>query len=46
MAIVVIKLFLVDLAASGTVAHIISFMIVGALMMAIGYFAPIPSEKE
>jgi uncharacterized membrane protein len=46
MAIVVIKLFLVDLAASGTVARIISFMIVGVLMVAIGYFAPIPNEKE
>lgn len=46
MAVVVVKLFIIDLAASGTVARIISFIIVGLLMVAIGYFAPMPHEKD
>jgi len=39
---VVVKLFLVDLAGSGTVARIISFVGVGALLLIIGYVAPVP----
>lgn len=44
--IVVIKLFIFDLAAHGTIARIISFIGVGALLMLIGYFAPLPPERE
>ncbi|CAK8724676.1 Putative membrane protein [Candidatus Electrothrix laxa] len=43
------KLFLVDLANSGTVERIVSFLAVGALLMIIGYFAPLPpalAEQE
>jgi uncharacterized membrane protein len=42
LAIVVIKLFLVDLTGIGTVARIISFVGVGVLMLVIGYFSPLP----
>ncbi|MEJ2176096.1 MAG: DUF2339 domain-containing protein, partial [bacterium] len=39
---VVVKLFLVDLAGSGTVARIVSFVGVGALLLLIGYVATVP----
>jgi uncharacterized membrane protein len=42
LALVVVKLFLVDLAGSGTVARIVSFIGVGVMMLAIGYLAPLP----
>jgi uncharacterized membrane protein len=45
MAIVVAKLFLVDLAAAGTVERIVSFIVVGVLMLLIGYFSPVPPSK-
>lgn len=49
LAIVVGKLFLLDLANSGTVARIVSFLGVGGLLMVIGYVAPVPpgeTEKQ
>ena len=42
LGVVVIKLFLVDLSGSGTVSRIVSFLAVGALMLVIGFFAPLP----
>ena len=42
LGIVVLKLFLVDLVNTGTVARIVSFMVVGALMLVVGYFSPVP----
>ena len=42
MALVVVKLFLVDLGNTGTVERIISFMGIGALLLVVGYFAPAP----
>ena len=42
LAVVVGKLFLLDLANSGTVARIVSFLGVGVLLLVIGYFAPVP----
>jgi uncharacterized membrane protein len=45
MAVVVAKLFLVDLAAAGTVERIVSFIVVGLLMLLIGYFSPVPPGK-
>lgn len=42
MGIVVLKLFLVDLGSTGTVARIVSFIGVGALLLVVGYFAPVP----
>lgn len=47
LAVVVVKLFLLDLANSGTVERIVSFIGVGIGLLAIGYFAPVPpGEKE
>jgi len=43
---VVIKLFLVDLAGVGTVARIVSFLVVGGLVLLIGYFSPLPPHIE
>jgi uncharacterized membrane protein len=42
IGITVAKLFLVDLAASGTIERIVSFLAVGVLLMVIGYFSPLP----
>jgi uncharacterized membrane protein len=42
LAVVVGKLFLLDLANSGTVERIVSFLGVGVLLMVIGYAAPVP----
>ncbi len=46
LAIVVIKLFLIDLADSGAVARIVSFITVGLLMLLIGYLSPIPPKEN
>lgn len=45
LAIVVAKLFMVDMGDSGTVTRIVSFMSVGVLMLVINYFAPIPPKE-
>jgi uncharacterized membrane protein len=42
LAVVIAKLFLVDLSHIGTVERIISFVGVGLLMLVIGYFSPLP----
>ena len=47
LGVVVAKLFLIDLANSGTIARIVSFLVVGILLLVIGYLAPVPpGEKE
>lgn len=46
LGIVVIKLFLIDLADSGGIARIVSFLTVGVLVLVIGYFSPIPPKKK
>jgi len=46
MVLVVIKLFIVDLGNSGTVARIISFIAIGGLLLVVGYFAPAPPKPE
>jgi uncharacterized membrane protein len=49
MAVVVLKLFAVDLEGTGTIARIASFMSVGLLMLVAGYVSPLPPaahEKE
>lgn len=43
---VVAKLFTVDLADQGSMARILSFVVVGVLMLLIGYIAPIPAKKQ
>ena len=42
LVIVVAKLFLVDAASIGTIDRIVSFIGVGLLMLAVGYFLPLP----
>ncbi len=43
---VLIKMFFVDLGASGTVERIVSFLVVGSLLVATGYFSPIPHRDS
>lgn len=45
LAIVVLKLFIIDLADTGTVTRIVSFISVGLLMLLIGYITPIPPAE-
>jgi uncharacterized membrane protein len=42
---VVAKLFLVDLANQGSVARIVSFVVVGLLILVIGWFSPVPPRQ-
>lgn len=46
LAMVVLKLFVVDLSGTGTIARIVSFLVVGVLMLIIGYFSPLPPKKR
>ncbi len=46
LALVVLKLFFIDLAKTGTVERIISFLAVGGLMLVIGYFSPLPPKQQ
>lgn len=46
MTVVVIKLFLVDLANTGNFARVVSFLGVGVLLLVVGYFAPVPPRSE
>lgn len=46
LGLVVLKLFTKDLTGSGTLARILSFMVVGGLMLAIGYLAPMPVSSN
>jgi uncharacterized membrane protein len=45
-AIVIIKLFVIDLDSSGTVERVVSFIGVGLLMLGVGYLAPLPALSE
>jgi len=42
LAVVVAKLFLIDLATLSDLPKVVAFLGVGALMLVIGYFAPLP----
>jgi uncharacterized membrane protein len=46
LAVVVAKLFFVDLSRVGTIERIVSFIGVGVLLLLIGYLAPVPARKE
>ena len=45
IGVVLVKMLLVDLGASGTVERIVSFLVVGGLLVATGYFSPIPRHE-
>ncbi|MFC3115528.1 DUF2339 domain-containing protein [Cellvibrio fontiphilus] len=46
LGVIVAKLFLKDLSGAGTLAGVVSFMAVGALMLLIGYLSPIPAKAQ
>lgn len=46
MALVVAKLFFVDLSNIGGIERIVSFLGVGVLMLVVGYFSPVPPARE
>ncbi|RYY75348.1 MAG: DUF2339 domain-containing protein [Gammaproteobacteria bacterium] len=46
LGLVVFKLATKDISGSGTLARILSFMVVGALMLLIGFLSPIPAKKS
>nr|BFD39139.1 DUF2339 domain-containing protein [Pseudomonas sp. FFPRI_1] len=45
IALVVAKLFLVELSNRGGLARIVSFIGVGGLLLVVGYFAPLPPKR-
>lgn len=45
MAVLLAKMFLVDTAGRGTLARIVSFLAVGALLLLAGYVSPLPPRK-
>jgi uncharacterized membrane protein len=46
ISVVIIKLFTVDLASSGSIERIVSFLGVGGLLLVVGYFAPLPPKQD
>ena len=46
LAAVVLKLFFVELAQTGTITRIVSFIGVGLLLLLIGYVAPVPPGRK
>jgi uncharacterized membrane protein len=46
LAVVVAKLFLVDLSRTGSIERIVSFVGVGLLMLIVGYLSPLPPSVE
>ena len=46
IGVVLVKMLFVDLSASGTIERIVSFLVVGALLVATGYFSPLPGRRS
>jgi uncharacterized membrane protein len=46
LAVVVVKLLLIDLSNAGGAERIIAFIVVGVLMLVVGYFAPLPPKTK
>ncbi len=46
LGLAVLKLFVIDLSELGSLARIISFLVVGLLLTSIGYFAPLPDKND
>jgi uncharacterized membrane protein len=45
LAVVIAKLFLVDLSKVGSIERIVSFCGVGMLMLIVGYLSPLPPAE-
>ena len=45
LGVVVLKLFFVELADRGGLYRIVSFIVVGLLLLVVGYFAPVPPRR-
>ena len=46
LGIVLAKLFIIDLANTGTLARVVSFLGVGMLLVVLGYFSPAPPKVQ
>jgi len=46
LGVVVVKMFTIDLVRLSTVAKIATFLVVGFLLVLVGYFAPVPPAAE
>ncbi len=46
LGVVVAKLFLIDMASTGTMARIVSFLGAGLLLLVVGYFSPLPPARS
>jgi uncharacterized membrane protein len=46
LAVVIAKLFLIDLSRIGSIERIVSFVGVGLLMLIVGYTSPLPPPRE
>lgn len=46
IGVVLVKLIFVDLGNSGTIERITSFLVVGGLLVALGYYSPIPPRAQ
>lgn len=46
LGVVVAKLFFIELADHGSLYRIVSFIVVGLLLLVVGYFAPVPPSDE
>ena len=46
MGVVVLKLFTIDISNIGGLTRIVSFIGVALLLLAIGYFSPVPPKHE
>jgi uncharacterized membrane protein len=46
LAVVIAKLFLIDLSNVATIERIVSFIGVGMLMLVVGYFSPVPPRRS
>ena len=46
LGVVVLKLFMVDLDNSSSIERIVSFLVVGLLLLIVGYFSPLPENSD
>ena len=46
LGVVILKLVLIDMARSGSLERIISFLVVGVLILVIGFIAPLPPKEK